>query len=351
MPSITTHDKLETEASVLEPSTTTNVLLDALSGSTFSLPPVPPETPDRGPAGLDGRIGVKSDDAVTEPTSDEIPPTPPLTRSENPHGQADEALDEDLEPVEVDATPWHPLDHTRRDSKDMNQTQDTTFVDDSLVLDSDEKYLPVAAPRTRTSNPSLRIIPKPPSPQPWDMIDPSNHGEGTDFFSTLGTKNFGTMQKNIRSRPPIPHSSYYFGPPPVDSAYGTNPIGHIGIHHPREIFRVERDYTGGELVQFAATYPLELEGRITPTQFLETINAINELLISAHSIRHSFINNVLAVFTLQISQLFVTSHYEKEMRRLERLVKDLNTELYNPVGLNILWPRKVAFLFLEIEYY
>lgn len=93
---------------------------------------------------------------------------------------------------------------------------------------------------------------------------------------------------------------------------------------------MERDYTGGELVQFASNYPLELEGRvchlvyvfplflkfglvlqITPTQFLETINAINELLISAHSVRHSFIYNTLAVFTLQISQLFMTSHYEK----------------------------------------
>lgn len=38
---------------------------------------------------------------------------------------------------------------------------------------------------------------------------------------------------------------------------------------------------------------------------------------------------------------------KQEMRRLERLVKDLNTELYNPVGLNILWPRKVAFLFVS----
>lgn len=36
------------------------------------------------------------------------------------------------------------------------------------------------------------------------------------------------------------------------------------------------------------------------------------------------------------------------MRRLERLIGDLNAELYNPVGLNILWPRKVAFLFVSI---
>ncbi|KAJ7480060.1 Golgin subfamily A member 7/ERF4 family-domain-containing protein [Mycena galericulata] len=154
-----------------------------------------------------------------------------------------------------------------------------------------------------------------------------------------------------RARGLIPKSSYYFGPPPSDSAYGTQPIGQIGLHHPREILRVERDYTGGELVQFAPIYPLELEGRITPTQFLESINAINELLISAHSLRHSFLDNMLSVFTLQLSRVLLTSHYEKEMRRLQQLISELNAEVYNPVGLNILWPRRVAFLFMEIEYY
>ena len=65
-----------------------------------------------------------------------------------------------------------------------------------------------------------------------------------------------------RARPLIPKSSYYFGPPPPDSAYGTAPTGHIGVHHPREILRIERDYSGGELIQFAPIYPLELEGRV-----------------------------------------------------------------------------------------
>ncbi len=40
-------------------------------------------------------------------------------------------------------------------------------------------------------------------------------------------------------------------------------MGQIGVHHPREIVRVERDYTGGEIVQFSSTYPLELEGRVS----------------------------------------------------------------------------------------
>lgn len=61
----------------------------------------------------------------------------------------------------------------------------------------------------------------------------------------------------------MPKSSYYYGPPPSDSAYGTPPIGQIGVHHPREILRIERDYTGGEIIQFAPIYPLELENRVS----------------------------------------------------------------------------------------
>lgn len=34
------------------------------------------------------------------------------------------------------------------------------------------------------------------------------------------------------------------------------------MHHPREILRIERDYTGGEVIQFSPSYPLELEGRV-----------------------------------------------------------------------------------------
>lgn len=181
----------------------------------------------------------------------------------------------------------------------------------------------------------------------------------------------------------IPKSAYYFGPPPPDSAFGTPPVGQIGLHHPREIIRIERDYTGGELIQFAPIYPLELEGRvsgyfhssrkvnaqglqITPTQFLESINAINEVLISAYSLRHSMLDNMLALFTLQASRLLMKTHFEKAsiyldcgrgrtdvdrqtLLRLKRMIEQLNTELYNPVGLNLLWPEDVAFLYVRVH--
>jgi hypothetical protein len=44
-------------------------------------------------------------------------------------------------------------------------------------------------------------------------------------------------------------------------------MGRIGVHHPREIVRVERDYSGGEIVQFSSVYPMELDGRVSPFFF------------------------------------------------------------------------------------
>ncbi|KZT24669.1 hypothetical protein NEOLEDRAFT_1066730 [Neolentinus lepideus HHB14362 ss-1] len=200
----------------------------------------------------------------------------------------------------------------------------------------------------RISEHPLQLDLKPPSPLPWELFEPPASGE---LVGHDRARNRTWTFRRDGERTLIPKSSYYFGPPPPTSAYGTDPVGQIGVHFPREVLRIERDYSGGELIQFSLTYPLELEGRITPTQFLETMNSINELLISAHSLRHALADNLFTVFSLQASRLFFRSHYEKEMDRLHRTIDHFNMELYNPMGLNILWPRKVAFLFLEIEYY
>lgn len=63
--------------------------------------------------------------------------------------------------------------------------------------------------------------------------------------------------------------------------------------------------------RFYPIYPLELEGRITPTQWLDTVNGINEILISAHSLKRAAVHHILSVITLYISAMLMESHYEK----------------------------------------
>ncbi|OAX42555.1 hypothetical protein K503DRAFT_862940 [Rhizopogon vinicolor AM-OR11-026] len=266
-------------------------------------------------------------------------PAPPLENDDEVQG---------LEEVDIANHHW-PLERSQSLEKE----------DDLSLHDHDSLHIGSATNEKRRSRTNrrpalLNLEFRKPSPQPWDNVDPPPENNGRlelGYYSPPPHSTTYLTQQNARRRPLIPHSAYYIGPPASDSAYGTPPVGQIGVHHPREIVRIERDYAGGELVQFSSIYPIELDGRITPTQFLDTINDINEILISAHSSRHSFIHNFFAVVTLHLSTFFLTPHYDKEMRRLKCRIDEMNTQIYNPVGLNILWPRNVAFLFLEIEYY
>lgn len=151
------------------------------------------------------------------------------------------------------------------------------------------------ASRQITDHP-LRFDVHPPSPPPWEVISPSGASENVRTGQLDGTLRGYNAPKpmSVRlfsleifvaltppyrsSRPQIPHSAYYFGPPPINSAYGTDPIGQIGVHHPREIIRVERDYSGGELIQFSSTYPLELEGRVSVRLAVVVIHPVTSFL-------------------------------------------------------------------------
>ncbi|KAI9512316.1 Golgin subfamily A member 7/ERF4 family-domain-containing protein [Russula earlei] len=204
-----------------------------------------------------------------------------------------------------------------------------------------------------STNIQTTSLPAPSHPTPWEESTSASAAATTPSFVQHGAIGLSTFppKPQVKRLGAAVSSSYRFGPIPPDSAYYTPPVGQIGLHHPREIVRVERDYSGGEIVQFSSSYLEELEGRISPRQFIESINVINEILISAYSLRRSIFDNCVEIFTLQLSRLLLSTHYEREMNRLERRMDELNRELFNPVGLRMIWPRKVGFLFLEIEYY
>jgi Golgin subfamily A member 7/ERF4 family len=269
---------------------------------------------------------------ITPPEN--LPPSPPLTNHEvdgdcdAEEGGGDAAAEARAGAREEDITEaWRENAEKARQSRDVTRDHplDEGSPGDARVDVDLEK------------GPEEPVSPKPTRPS-----------ADVDVAQAGVTRPFEVVRPPKRTAlPKPPHSSYYIGPPTSPTAYATPACGQIGVHHPREIIRIERDYDHGELVQFSTSYPLELQGRITPTQFLETINALNEGLIRAHSLASACIDNTLAVLTLWLSTLFVESTYDKEMKRLQQLVDALNAELYNPQGLNILWPRKCAFLFVS----
>lgn len=159
------------------------------------------------------------------------------------------------------------------DVTDIRQSQDSHVDDPNPSLDPEEGEI-VGSSR-RTAHPlKLDIPPNSQSPPLWEVIRPPEdddvpHRSTNETFAArqyvpcLPRRNhLSSVHVSRSSKGPIPKSSYYFGPPPSDTAFGTDPIGQIGIHHPREIVRIERDYSGGEIIQFSAVYPLEFEGRV-----------------------------------------------------------------------------------------
>jgi hypothetical protein len=338
-----------------------------------------------------GRKGRRKDLVVKVPNGTVVDaqpsvlPSPPLTRVGTNESRSTRAGVSSLRRVaadndgdekeEMDITAWRESTQGADNDDDLLPQEEIEVEDEEQYLDGDEGFEPkepeprgeqawtsLSAAAIAASQPNRNFIPPslrvdvPPngsSPPLLDGMSPlSSHGHPDEVDLESQQHRIDTLGSRAgSSKRLVPKSSYYYGPPPPDAAFGTDPIGQIGVHHPREVIRIERDYSGGEIIQFAPVYPLEFEGRISATRFLESINSVNEILISAHSLSHSCLDNALAFFTLQLSKLVKTSHYEKEMRRLKQLMDNLNRETFNPVGLNMVWPRKVAFMFLEIEYY
>ncbi|ORY35010.1 Golgin subfamily A member 7/ERF4 family-domain-containing protein [Naematelia encephala] len=137
-----------------------------------------------------------------------------------------------------------------------------------------------------------------------------------------------------------------------DTTYFGQPVtGTIGLHLPKEVVRIERDWSGGEVCQFDTTFPIELEDRITPDQWRTFIDQLNIHLAEAYSVKGAVMDNLLAIFTWWTSLLWSTSHFERGLKEAEKTIQQANTEVFESKGLRVLSPRSVALQFLEIEYY
>ncbi|KAK4683549.1 hypothetical protein P7C73_g6696, partial [Tremellales sp. Uapishka_1] len=146
-----------------------------------------------------------------------------------------------------------------------------------------------------------------------------------------------------------PRSNYPQSATPGGGAsyFGTSITGIIGRDLPKEMFRIERDWSGGEVCQFYSTFPMELEGRISPLQFQAFINDLNGHLVEAYSLSWAIIDNLIAIASWWTSLWWHTSRFEKELRKAEAVILERNGTLFNPAGLNVLSPRDVALQFVS----
>lgn len=103
--------------------------------------------------------------------------------------------------------------------------------------------------------------------------------------------------------------------------------------------------------RFETIFPLELEGRIQPSELSSFLNAINTKLAEAYAMTPNITDNLIAVATLWTSLLWKTSHFEKKLREVEKMIGDANKEMFNKAGLNVLSPRDVALQFVSLVFF
>lgn len=103
--------------------------------------------------------------------------------------------------------------------------------------------------------------------------------------------------------------------------------------------------------RFETIFPLELEGRIQPSELSSFLNAINAKLAEAYAMTPNIIDNLIAIATFWTSLLWKTSHFEKKLKEVEGVIEDANKKMFNKVGLNVLSPRDVALQFVSYSFF
>lgn len=103
--------------------------------------------------------------------------------------------------------------------------------------------------------------------------------------------------------------------------------------------------------RFETIFPLELEGRIQPSELSSFLNAINAKLAEAYAMTPNIIDNLIAIATFWTSLLWKTSHFEKKLKEVEGVIEDANKKMFNKVGLNVLSPRDVALQFVSCSFF
>ncbi|CAJ0749592.1 11405_t:CDS:2 [Entrophospora sp. SA101] len=85
----------------------------------------------------------------------------------------------------------------------------------------------------------------------------------------------------------------------------------------------------GESCQFNNNLPKEINERISPIRFKETINRLNELLEKANNPKYAVIGNILECLTIYTSTFCLRSNYDKMIEEVCLFLDDENINYYN----------------------
>lgn len=92
--------------------------------------------------------------------------------------------------------------------------------------------------------------------------------------------------------------------------------------------------------------------QISVEEFTHTINEINKYMDYADRITWRIVlENIMEILTIYISPIFISTHYQRAVKRLLSFIESENSKIYYPQSLSISDPVKAAFLFVSICMY
>ncbi|XP_002131890.2 golgin subfamily A member 7 [Ciona intestinalis] len=97
---------------------------------------------------------------------------------------------------------------------------------------------------------------------------------------------------------------------------------------------LQRDFSNGMAVRFQTRFPSELDGRVNPEEFSQTISVLNEKYRQAEEISFStYCEGCLACLTGYLLLLCINTHYKKVLKEISKYIEDQNNTIY--------WPKRI----------
>ncbi|XP_037068291.1 golgin subfamily A member 7-like [Pollicipes pollicipes] len=113
---------------------------------------------------------------------------------------------------------------------------------------------------------------------------------------------------------------------------------------------IQRDYSEGTAVRFQTAMPPELEGRIEPGVFENTLTTINEIFMEAEELNcATYCEGCLACLTAYCIYTCMDPHYDKCVKKCSRYIVEQNERLWLPRGLLLTDPIERGLRVIEVS--
>lgn len=115
--------------------------------------------------------------------------------------------------------------------------------------------------------------------------------------------------------------------------------------HTRKCF-IQRDYSQGTKIRFETNLPAELEGILSPAEFKQFMNGLNEIYLDSEKIR--FWEGCCACLTAYLLYCCYETHKEKKVRKASEFIESQN-QIWQDRGVTIYDPFYRGFRILEVQ--